>query len=105
MPKIIYVEAGGARHEVEVPVGNTVMEAARALALPGIVAECGGACACATCHVFVDGEWAARLPEPTEAEKDMVEFAEGFDPGRSRLSCQLVVQEAFDGLVVQIASA
>ena len=101
MPKIMYVEANGAEHAVDVPEGWTVMEGAVKNAIPGIDADCGGACACATCHVFiVDGPQdlsAAR----TEMEVSMLDFAEGVEPN-SRLSCQIKVTQQLDGLVVRM---
>ena len=101
MAKITYVESGGRRHEVEVEPGLTVMEGAVENLVPGIVADCGGACACATCHVHVDAAWHGRLPPVQELEADMLDFA--LDPGeRSRLSCQLVVTAELDGLVVHV---
>jgi 2Fe-2S ferredoxin len=100
-----YIEQDGVRHVLQIPIGRTVMEGARAASLRGIVAECGGACACATCHVFVAPDWAAKMPPIEEMENDMLDFFEGRDPACSRLSCQLRITEAFDGLTVTIAAA
>lgn len=102
MAKITYIEHNGTRHEVEVPTGLTVMEGARDNGIPGIEADCGGACACSTCHVYVDPAWVDRLPPREAMEEDMLDFAYQPDPQRSRLTCQLKVSDALDGLVVQM---
>ncbi|WP_343080074.1 2Fe-2S iron-sulfur cluster-binding protein [Ostreiculturibacter nitratireducens] len=102
MVKIIYIEHGGRPHEVELSPGKTVMEGARDNAIPGIEADCGGACACSTCHVYVDTAWVDRLPPRKELEDDMLDFAHEPDTATSRLSCQLKVTEAFDGLIVRM---
>lgn len=101
MPKITYIENNGTEHVVEADVGMTVMEAAVKNHVPGIEAECGGACACATCHVYVDEAWRSATGAPEEMEEDMLDFA--FDVrDTSRLSCQVKVTEALDGLIVQV---
>lgn len=101
MAKITYVEFGGKEHEVEVADGMTVMEGARDNAIPGIDADCGGACACSTCHVYVDPAWADKLPAVEPMEEDMLDFAyERKD--NSRLSCQLQVSAALNGLIVRM---
>ncbi|MGI9385540.1 MAG: 2Fe-2S iron-sulfur cluster-binding protein [Methyloligellaceae bacterium] len=101
MPKITYIEHDGTEHSVEAEVGMTVMEAAVKNMVPGIEAECGGACACATCHVYVEPDWRAPTGEPEEMEEDMLDFA--FDVRESsRLSCQIKVTDALDGLVVRV---
>ena len=102
MARITYVEANGTEHVVEVPNGLTVMEGARDNDVPGIEADCGGACACSTCHVYVAPDWVGRLPPKDEMEADMLDFAWQPDPVRSRLTCQIRVSDAIDGLVVQI---
>jgi len=102
MAKITYVEHGGKEHVVEVPNGLTVMEGARDNGIPGIEADCGGACACSTCHVYVDAAWVDRLPKKDSMEEDMLDFAWNPDPVRSRLTCQLKVSDALDGLRVQM---
>ncbi|WP_226553860.1 2Fe-2S iron-sulfur cluster-binding protein [Celeribacter naphthalenivorans] len=104
MPMITYIEASGKTHEIDVPVGHTVMEGGRNAGVEGIVAECGGSCSCSTCHVYVAPEWVAQLPSRDEMEEDMLDFAIEVDAERSRLSCQLRVTEAFDGLVVTVPS-
>ena len=101
MPKITYIEADGTRHEVDAELGSTVMETAIMNAVPGIVAECGGACTCATCHVYVDDAWTEVVGGPSMMEEDMLDFA--FEPKPvSRLSCQIKVTEKIDGLVVHV---
>jgi 2Fe-2S ferredoxin len=102
MAKITYIEHSGKQHQVEVPNGLTVMEGARDNGIPGIEADCGGACACSTCHVYVAPEWVDKLPPRQAMEEDMLEFAYEPDPDRSRLTCQLKVSPALDGLVVQM---
>jgi len=101
MPKITYIEHNGTQHTVDVPVGLTVMEGAVNNNIPGIDADCGGACACSTCHVYVDPAWFDKLPAREDMEVDMLDFA--FEPNeRSRLTCQVKVTAALDGLVVQM---
>lgn len=101
MVKITYIEHGGKAHEVNVPVGLTVMEGARDNSIPGIDADCGGACACSTCHVYVDPAWIGKLPPKEAMEEDMLDFA--YKPGEtSRLTCQIKVTPALEGLVVRM---
>jgi 2Fe-2S ferredoxin len=100
--KITYIEHGGKEHVVDVANGLTVMEGARDNNIPGIEADCGGACACSTCHVYVDPAWTDKLPAKEDMEEDMLDFAYEPDPARSRLTCQLKVTDALDGLVVQM---
>ena len=102
MAKITYVEHSGKEHVVEVKTGATGMEGARDNGVPGIDADCGGACACSTCHVYVDPAWVERLPAKDAMEGDMLDFAWNPDPVRSRLTCQIKVSDALDGLVVHI---
>ncbi len=102
MVKITYVEYGGKEHVVDVAPGLTVMEGARDNNVPGIEADCGGACACSTCHVYVDEAWVEKLPAKDAMEEDMLDFAYEPDPKRSRLTCQVKVTEELDGLVVQM---
>src|ERR1700710_1664373 len=99
MAKIHFVDHSGEKRTIEVENGATVMEAAIRNAIPGIEAECGGACACATCHVYVDEAWRDKVGSPSPMEEDMLDF--GFDVRpNSRLSCQIKVSDALDGLVV-----
>ncbi len=102
MARVTYVEADGTRHEVEVPAGNTVMEGAFKNGIEGIEAECGGACACATCHCYVDENWVGAFQPPKDEELEMLEFAKSEFKDTSRLSCQLSVTDAHDGLVVYL---
>jgi len=101
MVKITFVQPDGSQQVVDATPGMTVMEAAKLALVPGIEAECGGACACATCHVYVDGEWRDKTGEPSQMEEDMLDFA--FDVREeSRLSCQIKVTEELEGLVVYV---
>jgi len=102
MAKITYVEYSGKEHVVEVANGMTVMEGARDNGIEGIEADCGGACACSTCHVYVDEAWVDKLPPKQAMEEDMLDFAYEPDPVRSRLTCQIKVTEALDGLRVNM---
>jgi 2Fe-2S ferredoxin len=104
MAKITYIEANGAERVIDVPIGATVMEGGRNAGVEGIIAECGGSCSCCTCHVHVAPGWVDRLPPVEQMEEDMLDFADDVDPTRSRLSCQLRVNESFDGLVVFVPS-
>jgi len=101
MAKITYIENSGVVHNVDVPNGLSVMEGAKRFTIPGIDGDCGGACACATCHVYVEGGWFDRLPPMDELEHDMLDFAFEVEP-TSRLSCQIKVDERLAGLVVRI---
>lgn len=100
MPKITYIEQNGKERTVDVPVGWSVMEGAVKNRIPGIDADCGGACACATCHVYVDLEWLPKLPNRQEMEEQMLDFAQDVK-SNSRLSCQIKVTPALDGLIVR----
>jgi len=102
MAKITYIEHNGTKHEVEVANGLTVMEGARDNNIPGIEADCGGACACSTCNVYGDQAWVEKRPAKDDMEEDMLDFAYEPDPERSRLTCQLKVTDELDGLVVQM---
>ena len=101
MAKITYIQPDGAQQQVEAEPGLTVMEAAVKNQITGITAECGGACACATCHVYVDDAWKEKTGEPSEMEEDMLDFAFDVRP-TSRLSCQIKVRPELDGLIVRI---
>ncbi len=101
MAKITYIEFNGTAHEIDAKNGMTVMEGAIKNMIPGIDAECGGACACATCHVYIDEKWTGIVGKPEEMEEDMLDF--GFDVREnSRLSCQITVSDELDGLVVRL---
>jgi len=101
MPRVVFVLPDGRRTEVDVQPGYTVMEAAVANDVPGIEAQCGGACNCATCHAYVDGAWAHALPEKSFDEIALLDYVDGARP-ESRLTCQIPMTEALDGLVVRL---
>lgn len=101
MVSITYIEFDGTTHDVQVEAGNSLMKGAVYNGVPGIDAECGGACACATCHVYVDEEWLPRLPQVQSEESGMLEFANEAQDS-SRLSCQIIVTPEMDGLVVRM---
>jgi 2Fe-2S ferredoxin len=101
MPRIVFIEPGGARREVEAPLGITLMEVARQNNISGVVALCGGACACATCHVYVGASGLAKLEPREEMEEGMLETA--WEPrDNSRLSCQIHITADLDGLEVTV---
>ena len=101
MAKITFIQPDGAAQTVDAEIGLTVMEAAKLNNVAGIEAECGGACACATCHVYVDENWRAATGKPADMEEDMLDFA--FDVrAESRLCCQIKVTAALDSLVVRV---
>jgi len=103
MPKITYIEHTGKSHSVEVPKELSVMEGAIQNNIPGIEADCGGSCACATCHVYVEEKWFDKLPMKEDAEQDMLDMA--FEPQKfSRLACQITIADELDGLVVKMPS-
>lgn len=101
MAKIRYIEHSGAEHVADVKPGLSVMEGAVRNNVPGIDADCGGACACATCHVYVDPDWVERAGKASAMEESMLDFAEQVEPN-SRLSCQIRVSDALDGLIVRL---
>ncbi len=103
MVKITFIDSGGTARTVEAEPGATVMETAIKNGIPEIEAECGGACACSTCHVYIDGAWREKVGEPSPMEEDMLDFAFEVKPN-SRLSCQIKVREDLDGLVVTTPS-
>ena len=102
MAKISYTDIDGSTRTVEVDNGVSVMEGAIRNDFEGILAECGGCCSCATCHVYVDAAWTERVGPPNEVEKEMLEIAENVQ-ANSRLSCQITVSDDMDGLHVIIA--
>ena len=103
MPKITYIEHNGKTHIQEVPNGLSVMEGAVQNNIPGIDADCGGSCACATCHVYVDEKWFNKLSNKDDAEEDMLDMA--FEPNKfSRLGCQITVTNDLDDMVVKMPS-
>ncbi len=101
MAKITYIEFGGTEHVVDVENGSSVMEGAVKNGIPGIDADCGGACACSTCHLYIDPAWKEKVGPPKDMEEDMLDFA--FDvKENSRLSCQIEVTDELDGLIVRM---
>lgn len=102
--KITYIQANGVEHKVEASIEQTVMEAAVKHGVPGIDADCGGACACATCHVYVDTAWVERTGTRSNMEESMLDFAENVEPN-SRLSCQLRLEQSLDGLIVRLPAS
>jgi ferredoxin, 2Fe-2S len=104
MAKIKYIEHNGKEHSVDVPNGWSVMEGAVKNLIPGIDADCGGACACATCHVYVEPAWLVKLAEKQDMEQTMLDFANEVKEN-SRLSCQIKVSDELDGLVVRMPSS
>ena len=100
MVNITFIDMEGAARTVEAEIGSTVMESAIRHGVPGIEAECGGACACSTCHVYIEDAWREKVGEPSPMEEDMLDFAYGVKPN-SRLSCQIKVREDLDGLTVR----
>jgi 2Fe-2S ferredoxin len=100
MTQITFIDSGGTARTVEGENGSTVMETAIKNGVPGIEAECGGACACSTCHVYIDEAWQEKVGEPSPMEEDMLDFAYDVKPN-SRLSCQMKVSDDLNGLVVR----
>lgn len=105
MPKITFVSPEGSRVTVEASGGDSVMQAALANGVEGIVAECGGSMMCATCHVYVDEEWLSRTGAASDDERGMLDFAASEVRPSSRLSCQIAITEELDGLVVHLPDA
>jgi len=101
MPKIIYIEFSGKEHQIEMPVGYSIMEGAIKNSIPGIDADCGGSCACATCHVYVDEKFIEKIPKAKESEQDMIDFVTN-PQKNSRLSCQIMITDELDGIVVRM---
>ncbi len=101
MTTINFILANGERHSIDAEDGEVVMRVAVRNNFSGILAECGGACSCATCHVHIDRSWLDKLPPPLDTETEMLEFAEGVDD-TSRLSCQLKITPQLDGLIVHV---
>jgi ferredoxin, 2Fe-2S len=99
MPRIIYVEKNGRKHDVELSEGTSVMQGAVSNSVPGIDGDCGGECACGTCHVYVGDSWLDKLDAVGDAEASMLSFADAVQPN-SRLACQIKMSSRLDGLVV-----
>jgi ferredoxin, 2Fe-2S len=104
MPKVTFVAFTGVAHTVEVPIGTTLMRAATDNRVPGIDGDCGGNCACATCHIYVDPIWSDRLGARSATEEDMLNIVA--EPrGNSRLACQIELTDALNGLIVSLPEA
>jgi 2Fe-2S ferredoxin len=101
MPTLTFIEDNGVSHVVQARIGSSVMQAAVDASVPGILADCGGACACGTCHGYVEGAQALSLPAASDSERDMAECADDYRPN-SRLTCQIAITEAVDGLVIRL---
>ncbi|MBT9486983.1 MAG: 2Fe-2S iron-sulfur cluster binding domain-containing protein [Rubrivivax sp.] len=102
MPDLVFLLPDGSEHGLEAPVGVSLMQVASGAGIAGIVAECGGSAMCATCHVYVDPAWVARLPAPLPNELELLECTAAERRPESRLSCQIRIEPALDGLRVQI---
>ncbi|MBL0918541.1 MAG: 2Fe-2S iron-sulfur cluster binding domain-containing protein [Hydrogenophaga sp.] len=102
MTRIYFIQPDGQQQAVEATAGQSVMQAAMAAAVPGIVADCGGACTCATCHGYVDEQWVARVPAATPDELDMIDAGCLDALPNSRLTCQIRLSDALDGLVIRL---
>ncbi len=102
MPKVTYIAYTGETHVIDVPNGNSVMEGAVKNGIDGIVAECGGAMMCATCHVYVDEAWLPKLDPVSEEQEEMLNVTAAERKPNSRLSCQISMRPAFDGLIVRM---
>jgi 2Fe-2S ferredoxin len=101
MPSVIFIEFDGTHHTVEVAVGQSLMQAALDNSIPGILGDCGGSCACATCHAYLDPIWGQHVPVPTENEQGLLEVV--MDPREeSRLTCQVVMTAELEGLIVRL---
>lgn len=101
MPKITFVEYSGKQHTLDAPVGLTLMQVATTNLIPGVIADCGGYCNCATCHGYIEQPWADRIPPRSQGEADLLECAPDAR-ATSRLTCQIPVTEAVDGIVVHL---
>lgn len=101
MPEIVIVEFNGTEHRVKAEPGQSVMQVAQGNMIPGILADCGGNCSCATCHVYLDPAWKARVPEASSNEKEMIDCAL-YVTEQSRLSCQIKITEDLEGLIVRL---
>lgn len=100
MPKVTFIDHEGTSRDVDAKAGTSIMEAAVQNMIPGIDADCGGACACATCHVYIAEEWLSKLKDKDDMEESMLDFAENVE-NNSRLSCQILVSDELDGIIVK----
>lgn len=101
MTKVTFVQPDGSQKEVDAENGSTLMETAIRNDIPGVIGECGGACTCATCHVYVAEDWTKRVGPPTMMEEDMLDFAYDIRPS-SRLSCQVKISDELEGLTIEV---
>ena len=101
MPTVTYTQPDGTTKNIEVKVGQSIKDGAVNNLIPGILAECGGACACATCHIYIDDQWFGKVGPAEDIEKDMLDFAEDVKDN-SRLSCQVDMSEDLNGLIVHV---
>lgn len=101
MPKVTFIAFDGTAHPVEVPAGTTLMNAAVENGIPGIDGDCGGNCACATCHIYVEAPWSDKTGTRTDVENDMLNFSAGLRDS-SRLACQITMTAALDGIEVHM---
>lgn len=102
MPRVNFIAHDGSPHTVDVPAGTTLMQAATNNGVPGIDGDCGGQCACATCHVYIEAPWDALTGARTAREDDMLNFSACLQEGTSRLGCQVRLSDALDGIVVKL---
>jgi len=102
MPSVTYIQHDGSEHKIDVPVGDSIMQGAINNMIEGIVAECGGGLACATCHCYVDEAWYAKAGEPSSAESEMLESTGAERKPNSRLSCQITITPQLDGIIVHL---
>jgi 2Fe-2S ferredoxin len=105
MARVTFMTKRGAAVCLDIPAGQTLRDAAVQADVPGVVGECGGACSCATCHVYIDEAWIARVGSPSDAERSLLEFADPPAGANSRLTCQVKSSAELDGLVVYVASS
>jgi 2Fe-2S ferredoxin len=101
MPTVIIIEHNGTEHRLDTPVGQSAMQAAVNASIPGVLADCGGACSCATCHGYVDEAWVSRVPAADSMERDMIDCAIDVQDN-SRLTCQIRMTPELDGLVIRL---
>lgn len=105
MAKVTWVLSDGRKIEADVKNGHNMMEAAVANSVPNVIGECGGCLSCATCHVYVDPAWQAKLAAPSDMENDMLEITSAERKANSRLSCQIEASDALDGLILHVPDA
>ena len=104
MPKILFIEANGTEHQVDAEPGESIMQVAIGNLIPGIIADCGGSCACGTCHAYLDESWLDKVPPRDEEESAMLEYTLDVQPN-SRLTCQVTVTDELDGIVFRLPAS